>query len=63
MGKNENKWMTPDELSKYLGLTVKAVYNRVHLQRIPYTKLGASLRFDREAIDEWMKRNSVEPAA
>ncbi len=59
--KNQKRWMTVNEAAEYLGLTTKAVYNRVHMRRIPYTKLGGSLRFDKEAIENWLANNSVQP--
>jgi len=53
--------MTVKEIAEYLGLTTKAIYNRVHMRRIPYSKLGGSLRFDKEAIDNWLSKNTVLP--
>ncbi|HOL95990.1 MAG TPA: helix-turn-helix domain-containing protein [bacterium] len=59
--KNQRRWMTVKEIAEYLGLTTKAIYNRVHMRRIPYSKLGGSLRFDKEAIDNWLSKNTVLP--
>jgi len=59
--KNQRRSMTVKEIAEYLGLTTKAIYNRVHMCRIPYSKLGSSLRFDKEAIDNWLSKNTVLP--
>jgi len=61
METNQKRWMNVQETADYLGLTTKAVYNRVHMQRIPYTKLGGSLRFNRELLDSWLQSQTVKP--
>lgn len=53
--------LTVNDLSVLLNKSPKAIYELVHRRRIPYLKIGASLRFDRARIEEWLEANSVEP--
>ena len=48
------------ELSEYLSTPVGAIYQRVSRRQIPFVKLGRSLLFDLEKIQEWIRQNSVE---
>lgn len=47
------------ELSKYLGVTPKWVYERTHFKEIPYYKLGKKLKFKKRDIDKWMDSKKV----
>jgi excisionase family DNA binding protein len=46
--------------ASYLSLTKKALYHRVSRRSIPYIRVGRLLRFDRDALDRWMRRGSVD---
>lgn len=53
------------QLSAYLALPVPTIYTWASLRRIPsdcIVHLGRSLRFDREAVDRWVSRQSVAAA-
>jgi excisionase family DNA binding protein len=66
----EKRYLTPDEVATYLGITKAHVYNMVREERIPHTRIGPAprpgdkegrrLRFDKYAIDAWMDENAVE---
>lgn len=53
--------MTPSELAKYLGINMDKVYTMVQNKdtKIPYINIDGEYRFNRTAIEEWMK-TSVE---
>ncbi len=55
-----DKWLTIDELAKYLKLSQTKLYRMSQNGEIPVSKLGSQWRFDREEIDVWVKsqRNS-----
>ncbi len=55
-----DKWLTIDELAKYLKLSQTKLYRMAQSVEIPASKIGSQWRFDREEIDEWVKnqRNS-----
>jgi excisionase family DNA binding protein len=46
------------EVSDYTGLAVGTIYNMVSQRRIPFTKLGGTVRFDRYKLDKWAEANS-----
>jgi len=58
---NTEELMTVDQVAALLGMSEKAIYNRVSRRAIPYIKLGGSLRFRRSDIERWIKENTVQP--
>ncbi len=53
---NNDKWLTLDELSEYLKFGRTKLYQMAQDGSIPASKIGNQWRFDREEIDEWVKR-------
>lgn len=53
--------MTAEQLSEYLQISRSSVYKLVQNRELPYTKLGASLRFPRTIIDKWLSEKTVWP--
>jgi excisionase family DNA binding protein len=51
--------MTVEEVADYLRVTKKTIYRLLTQDKIPATKVGHQWRFDKAAIDEWLKRSSV----
>ncbi|MDD5070169.1 MAG: helix-turn-helix domain-containing protein [Candidatus Omnitrophica bacterium] len=50
--------MSVDELADYLGLQKQTIYNWLHQKKISGLKIGKVWRFDREYIDEWLRKCS-----
>jgi PTS system nitrogen regulatory IIA component len=50
-----DKWLTVEELAKYLKMGRTKLYCLAQEGRIPTYKVGGQWRFDREEIDRWMK--------
>lgn len=48
--------LTIDELSIYLKIPKSTLYKLVREGRVPFQKVGRHLRFHRESIDDWLKR-------
>ncbi|MEW6237313.1 MAG: helix-turn-helix domain-containing protein [Candidatus Omnitrophota bacterium] len=61
MNPTYRNWLTISEAGDYLQKSKKSIYNLVHLKRIPYSKLGASLRFSQEDLDSFLVKNTVQP--
>ncbi len=57
----EREYFTITELAERLSLKVKAIYDLVYTKRIPYTKVGNRLRFQKELIDSWLKSKTYIP--
>ena len=49
----EKKILNIQELSEYIKLKKSKIYSMTHEKKIPHYKLGASLRFDVDIINEW----------
>lgn len=52
--------LTPKEVSEYLGISVKGIYNMVYRRQIPFVKIGGRLKFDIRDIDNWIEENKVK---
>jgi len=53
-----DKLLTTDEVADFLNVTPACVRKWVHLGFIPTVKLGRVVRFERSAIEEWVKAKS-----
>ena len=53
---NQGKWLAIDELAEYLKLGRTKLYRMAQDGGIPASKVGSQWRFDRDEIDEWMRR-------
>jgi excisionase family DNA binding protein len=50
-----DKWLTINELSRYLKMGRTKLYTMAQQGRVPGNKVGSQWRFDREEIDQWIK--------
>lgn len=57
----QKQYLSPKELSQYMGVSVHTVYLWIALRKIPYTKIGKLVRFNSAEIDAWLKLQHVEP--
>ena len=51
----EKRYISIEEASEYTGYPINTLYSLVHQRRIPHSKRVRRLRFDRQALDEWMQ--------
>ncbi len=58
----QQRFLTVRQTADYLGLTVQAVYQRVHRGTIPYVKWGKAVRFDVQKLNALMTKHSQEAA-
>jgi len=56
----EKRYLSVRELSEYLGVPRHTIYCWTSMRKIPFVKMGKSVRFDIKAIEKWIKENSVE---
>ena len=54
--------MNIEELAAYLKLEKQTIYNWLHEKKITGIKVGHVWRFDRNAIDKWLKAQTVNAA-
>jgi excisionase family DNA binding protein len=55
------RYLSPKELSEYLGISIQTIYEWTSQRRIPFVKLSRLVKFDITAIDDWMKSQREEP--
>ena len=53
----KQKLLNIKEAANYLSLTVKAIYQLVHRKKIPVVRLGRTLRFDIDILNQWIANN------
>lgn len=49
------------KLADYLQVNPQTIYNWVHANKIPFTKLGDLLRFQKKDIDIWLRKRTAYP--
>jgi len=55
----DQRYLSPKELSQYLGVSLQTVYEWTSQKKIPYVKLGRLVKFDIKEIDKWMLSQRV----
>ena len=54
------RFVGPDELAEYLGLSINTIYSWIWLKKIPYIKMGKKLvKFDLQEIEVWIKEKKI----
>ena len=67
------RYVSPRQAASYLGLSVFSIYRLVERRAIPFIPLypsgktatglrRASVRFDLQALDGWMRKQTIKPA-
>ena len=52
--------LTLDEVAAYLKVGKRTVYRLAATKKIPAFKVGGTWRFQRQEIDQWIKRQTTE---
>ena len=52
----ERKYMNLEELKEFLGVNHQTIYNFRRLWGLPYIKIGATVRYDRDEVVAWMSQ-------
>lgn len=52
--------MTTGQLAKYLQLDEQTVYRKARRGEIPAVRIGKTLRFKKDVIDEWLRLESLQ---
>lgn len=51
----EDRWLTVDDMSKYLSITKDTIYKWIETRNMPAHKVGRKWMFQKTEIDEWVK--------
>ena len=52
--------MTVKQAAEYLQVNEQVLYRYVREGKVPFAKMGASIRFKKSVIDQWLSRDSWE---
>jgi excisionase family DNA binding protein len=58
---DDTKYLTLEQVSKLLGVSKRTVMRQIKAGRLKAFKVGRSLRFEEEAIQEYIKHQQVTP--
>lgn len=54
----EDRWLSVEEISVYLGVTRETVYKWLSEKKLPAHKVGRLWKFKKEDVDVWVKAQS-----
>jgi len=56
------RWLTPTELLQEFGFGISNQAKLRMNRKIPFSKMGRYIRYDRLEIDKWLENNKIEVA-
>ena len=56
----EKRYLSPQELSDYSGLSVFTIYLWIRQRKIPFIKKSRLVKFDRNKIDNWFSKDEIK---
>ncbi len=56
VSKMQKRLFNVEEAAEYIGSTPGSIYQKVHTGKIPFVKIGKSLRFDILELDEFIEQ-------
>jgi len=56
---NMNQWMTADEVAEYIGISKTNLYALTQEKKIPSSKVGKKLLYEKDQIDEWLRASKT----
>ena len=55
----QKRWLTPQDLLTEFNISIK-IQNRLRSEKkIPYSKVGRQVRYDRVEINKWLENHAV----
>jgi len=55
MAEMENRWLSVDEIGRYLGVSSDTVYRWIDKQDMPAHRVGRLWKFKKEQVDAWIE--------
>ena len=59
----EDRWLSVDEISEYLGVKRDTIYKWISEKNMPAHKVGRLWKFKKDKFDEWVKSGSAGETA
>jgi len=51
----DDRWLSVDEIGKYVGVSSDTVYRWIEKHDMPAYRMGRLWKFKRDEVDEWVK--------
>ena len=55
----QKRWLTPKELEEEFGISKSTQAKYRMNNKIPYSKIGKYIRYDRNDIDSWLENHKI----
>jgi excisionase family DNA binding protein len=55
MAEMEDRWLSVDEIGKYLGVSSDTVYRWIDKHDMPAHRMGRLWKFKKDEVDSWVK--------
>lgn len=59
MAKTENRWLSVDEICKYLGVSNDTIYKWIKEKGMPANRVGRLWKFKIADVDEWVRKGGA----
>lgn len=59
----EDRWLTVDDICKYLNVSNDTVYKWIEQKSMPAQKVGRRWMFKKDEVDEWIKAGGAADEA
>lgn len=59
MANTEDRWLSVDEICRYLGVTNDTIYNWIKTKGMPANKVGRLWKFKIADVDEWVRKGGA----
>lgn len=59
MAKTEDRWLSVDEICRYLGVSNDTIYKWIKEKGMPASRVGRLWKFKITDIDEWVRKGGA----
>ena len=60
-GNIQQRYMSVEAAARYLGMSESALRYKLDVRRLPYAKIGKTVRLDRLELDKFIAENAIAP--
>ncbi len=55
----ENRWLSVDDICKYLGISRDTAYKYIETRGLPAYRIGRLWKFKQQEVDEWVRNTGT----
>ena len=63
MAEIDDRWLSVDEICKYLGIGKDTVYKWIDKHGMPAHRMGRLWKFKKDEVDEWVKAGGAQTSS